>query len=55
MMAKSTADDHYEDKFEFPLWKIIKQRDYYDLWGDILDNIPRIGKMYRKFMKKKFG
>jgi hypothetical protein len=35
--------------------KIIEQRDYYDLWGDIFDNIPRIGKAYRKFMKKKFG
>jgi SnoaL-like protein len=35
--------------------QIIDQRDYYDLWGDIFDNIPRFGKMYRKFMKKKFG
>lgn len=35
--------------------KIIKQRDYYDLWGDIFDNIPVFGKGYRKFMKKKFG
>lgn len=35
--------------------KIAEQRDYYDLWGDIFDNIPRFGKMYRKFMKKKFG
>jgi limonene-1,2-epoxide hydrolase len=35
--------------------KIIEQRDYYDLWGDIFDNIPRFGKMYRKFMVKKFG
>jgi limonene-1,2-epoxide hydrolase len=35
--------------------KIIEQRDYYDLWGDIFDNIPRFGKRYRKFMKKKFG
>lgn len=35
--------------------KIKEQRDYYDLWGDIFDNIPRFGKMYRKFMKKKFG
>ena len=23
--------------------KIISQRDYYDLWGDIFDNIPRFG------------
>jgi limonene-1,2-epoxide hydrolase len=35
--------------------KIIEQRDYYDLWGDIFDNIPRFGKAYRKFMIKKFG
>ncbi len=35
--------------------KIIEQRDYYDLWGDIFDNIPHFGKAYRKFMKKKFG
>jgi len=34
---------------------IAEQRDYYDLWGDIFNNIPRFGKMYRKFMKKKFG
>jgi hypothetical protein len=35
--------------------KIIGQRDYYDLWGDIFDNIPRFGKAYRRFMKKRFG
>jgi limonene-1,2-epoxide hydrolase len=35
--------------------KIIQQRDYYDLWGDIFDNIPRFGKAYRKFMIRKFG
>lgn len=35
--------------------KIAEQRDYYDLWGDIFDNIPHFGKAYRKFMKKKFG
>jgi len=35
--------------------KIINQRDYYDLWGDIFDNIPRFGKAYRRFMIKKFG
>lgn len=35
--------------------KIIEQRDYYDLWGDIFDNIPHFNKIYRKFMKKKFG
>ena len=35
--------------------KIGEQRDYYDLWGDIFDNIPRFGKAYRRFMRKKFG
>ena len=35
--------------------QIIEQRDYYDLWGDIFDNIPRFCKSYRRFMKKKFG
>ena len=35
--------------------KILEQRDYYDLWGDIFDNIPRFGKAYRKFLKRKFG
>lgn len=40
-----------------PEGKIIQQRDYYDLWGDIFDNIPKMNfnKRYRKFMKKKFG
>lgn len=35
--------------------KIKEQRDYYDLWGDIFDNIPRFNKIYRRFMGKKFG
>ena len=34
---------------------IIEQRDYYDLWGDIFDNIPRFGRIYRKLMHRKFG
>lgn len=34
---------------------IIEQRDYYDLWGDIFNNIPRFGKMYRHFLIKRFG
>jgi limonene-1,2-epoxide hydrolase len=38
-----------------PEGKIIEQRDYYDLWGDIFDNIPRFGKAYRRFVKRKFG
>lgn len=35
--------------------KIIEQRDYYDLWGDIFNGIPRFKKIYRKFMFKHFG
>jgi len=35
--------------------KIAEQRDYYDLWGDIFDNIPRFNKIYRRFMHRKFG
>ncbi|MBK6622923.1 MAG: nuclear transport factor 2 family protein [Saprospirales bacterium] len=34
---------------------IIEQRDYYDLWGDIFNNIPRFGKLYRRFVRKRFG
>jgi len=34
---------------------ISEQRDYYDLWGDIFNNIPRFNKMYRKFLAKRFG
>lgn len=25
-MADRMSDEHYEEKFEFPLWKLIKQR-----------------------------
>jgi limonene-1,2-epoxide hydrolase len=35
--------------------RIIKQRDYYDLWGDIFNGIPWFKKPYRKFMHRKFG
>lgn len=35
--------------------KIAFQRDYYDLWGDIFDNIPGLNKLYRKFMRRIFG
>ncbi len=35
--------------------KICAQRDYYDLWGDIFDNIPALRKLYRRFMAKVFG
>lgn len=35
--------------------RISEQRDYYDLWGDIFNNIPYFKKHYRKFLTKKFG
>lgn len=35
--------------------RIIEQRDYYDLWGDIFNGIPIFKKLYRKFMIKFFG
>lgn len=35
--------------------QIIEQRDYYDMWGDIFNNIPHWNKIYRKFVKRKFG
>lgn len=34
---------------------IIEQRDYYDLWGDIYDEIPGVRRLYRWFMKVFFG
>ncbi|MEJ5184845.1 MAG: nuclear transport factor 2 family protein [Rectinemataceae bacterium] len=35
--------------------RIISQRDYYDLWGDIFNGIPWFKERYRAFMRKKFG
>ena len=35
--------------------RIIHQRDYFDLWGDIFNGIPRFKRAYRNFMKKYFG
>ncbi len=35
--------------------RILAQRDYYDLWGDIFNGIPWFQKPYRRFMRKKFG
>jgi len=34
---------------------ITEHRDYYDLWGDSLDAVPLVGKMYRLFMKTVMG
>ena len=35
--------------------RIIYQRDYFDLWGTILNGIPGIRRLYWKFMHKYFG
>jgi len=35
--------------------RIIAQRDYFDLWGAILDGIPLLKKRYRMFMRRVFG
>lgn len=35
--------------------RIVHQRDYYDLWGDIFDNIPGMNRVYRRFMHRLFG
>ena len=35
--------------------RICYQRDYFDLWGTILNGIPGIRRIYRKFMHKYFG
>lgn len=35
--------------------RIIHQRDYFDLWGDIINGIPAVRKPYRNFIKKYFG
>ena len=35
--------------------KIIHQRDYFDLWGDIFNGIPYFRQPYRNFLRKKFG
>lgn len=35
--------------------RIIHQRDYYDLWGDIADNVPLYKHVYRWFMRRFFG
>lgn len=35
--------------------RITEQRDCFDIWGDVMDNIPVLARQYRKFMRKKFG
>jgi limonene-1,2-epoxide hydrolase len=35
--------------------RIIEQRDYYDLWGDIFNGVPYFKGPHRKFMRRHFG
>jgi limonene-1,2-epoxide hydrolase len=35
--------------------RIIFQRDYFDMWGDIFNGIPYFKKHYRRFMRNNFG
>jgi len=35
--------------------RIIRQRDYYDLWGDIFQNVPMMNRLYPRFMRRVFG
>ena len=35
--------------------RIVQQRDYYDLWGDIFNGIPGWRRIYRKFLRRLFG
>ena len=35
--------------------RIIAQRDYFDMWGDIINGIPLLKKRYRSFIRRVFG
>lgn len=35
--------------------RIMHQRDYYDLWGDIFANVPGMKRVYPRFMRRVFG
>ena len=35
--------------------RILEQRDYYDLWGDIFEGVPLMRNLYRGFMRRVFG
>lgn len=35
--------------------RIVEQRDYFDLWGDIVNGIPYLKKPYRRFIHRFFG
>jgi limonene-1,2-epoxide hydrolase len=31
--------------------QVIEHRDYFDLWGDTLDSLPTVGRLYRKLVR----
>jgi limonene-1,2-epoxide hydrolase len=35
--------------------RIARQRDYFDLWGDIFNGIPGFRRLYRSMMRRFFG
>lgn len=35
--------------------RIIHQRDYFDLWGDIFNEVPWFHRTYRRFLHRYFG
>jgi limonene-1,2-epoxide hydrolase len=34
-----------------PQGQVIEHRDYFDLWGDTLDSLPSVGRVYRKLVR----
>lgn len=32
--------------------QVIEHRDYFDLWGDTLDSLPTVGRLYRKLIRR---
>jgi limonene-1,2-epoxide hydrolase len=36
-------------------YRIVYQRDYFDLWGTIINGIPMLRRAYWKFMRRYFG
>ena len=49
-MAEPTSGKHYEEKFEFPLWKLIQQRaeEKDDCYSDV---VPEVVSEYVKTIK----
>ena len=62
-MPEPTSEKHYEEKFEFPLWKLIKQRaeekdiSYVEATGEVLPEYVKTirygDKAYEEALMKK--